>query len=182
MNKLSTKLQDFFVLEPRVFGDDRGFFLESWNAQTFEKIGISSQFVQDNHSFSSRGVLRGLHYQLIHPQGKLVWVVEGEVLDVAVDLRLSSPTFGLWDSVVLSGQNKLRAWVPPGFAHGFHVLSPTAHFCYKCTQFYDPKDERCILWSDTDLNVDWGVDVQSRLVVSDKDRNGIRFADAPKFP
>lgn len=176
-----TSLNDFLILEPRVFGDDRGFFLEMWNERTFRDIGIAEQFVQDNHSLSARGVLRGLHYQMRRPQGKLVWVVEGEVLDVVVDLRKSSPTFGRWSSVVLSGSNKLRAWVPRGFAHGFHVLSERAHFFYKCTDYYDPTDEACLAWNDPALGIDWRLEAGRDPLVSAKDAAGKVLAECPTF-
>jgi dTDP-4-dehydrorhamnose 3,5-epimerase len=181
MKVIQTKIPDFLILEPRVFGDDRGFFLESWNEKNFAELGVTEKFVQDNHSYSHKGVLRGLHYQLRHPQGKLVWVVEGEVLDVVVDLRRSSPTFGQWTSVRLSGENKLRAWVPKGFAHGFHVLSETAHFCYKCTDYYRPDDDRCIRWDDPDLQIDWLQFPDQNPLLSQKDLAGSSFSDAEYF-
>lgn len=172
MNILPTPLPGALILEPRVFGDARGFFLETWNEQTFAAAGIDANFVQDNHSFSRRGTLRGLHYQLTQPQGKLVWVVAGEVLDVVVDLRRSSPTFGQWTSAVLSGENFRRMWVPPGFAHGFSVLSESAHFCYKCTAYYAPADERVILWNDPDLAIDWQIPSDLPPVLSGRDLAG----------
>ena len=163
------------IIETKVFGDERGFFLETFQAQRYaEQAGITLPFVQDNHSRSSRGVLRGLHFQKTKPQGKLVRVVRGEVYDVAVDIRLGSPTFGQWDSVILSEENKTQFWVPPGFAHGFVVLSDTADFEYKCTSYYDPTDEGSILWSDSALDISWPVD-NPRL--SQKDANAPRLSD-----
>jgi len=149
-------IPDVILIEPKVFGDERGFFFESFNQAQFEQaIGKSVQFVQDNHSRSVKNVLRGLHYQIKQPQGKLVRVVQGEVFDVAVDLRKSSPTFGQWVGETLSADNKRQLWVPEGFAHGFLVLSDTAEFLYKTTDYYSPNHERCILWNDTDLAIDW---------------------------
>ena len=151
-----TKLKDCVVIEPRVFGDSRGFFLETFQADRYaQEAGIVLPFVQDNHSRSTRGVLRGLHFQRTKPQGKLVRVVSGEVYDVAVDIRVDSSTFGQWEGVVLSEANKKQFWVPPGFAHGFLVLSAVADFEYKCTDYYDPSDEGCILWSDPALSIPW---------------------------
>jgi len=174
----STSIADALVLEPRVFEDERGFFLESYSERKFAEIGISDKFVQDNHSCSKRGVLRGLHYQVEKPQGKLVRVVSGEVLDVFVDLRRSSPTFGRWHGVKLSGENRLVAWVPVGLAHGFYVLSDTAHVLYKSTEFYYPELERTILWNDPDLGIEWGAD---KPLLSAKDDVGTRFCDAETF-
>ncbi|HZP17068.1 MAG TPA: dTDP-4-dehydrorhamnose 3,5-epimerase [Terriglobales bacterium] len=179
MNILETPLGGALVLEPRVFEDERGFFLESYNQKVLAGIGITGTFVQDNHSYSKRGVLRGLHYQVRKPQGKLVRVVSGEVLDVLVDLRKSSPTFGRWHAVVLSGENRRQAWIPAGFAHGFYVLSEGAHVLYKSTEFYFPELERTILWSDPDLNIQWGNSAEPLL--SAKDRSGTRFRDADLF-
>jgi dTDP-4-dehydrorhamnose 3,5-epimerase len=166
------------VLEPRVFEDERGFFLESYSERTFAEIGIRDKFVQDNHSCSKQGVLRGLHYQVEKPQGKLVRVVSGEVLDVFVDLRRSSPTFGRWHGVKLSGENRLVAWIPVGCAHGFYVLSDNAHVLYKSTEFYYPELERTILWNDPELAVDWGT---TNPLLSEKDQRGTLFRDAEKF-
>ena len=165
-----TALPGVVILEPRVFGDERGFFFESYNEKTFTEVGIAERFVQDNHSFSARNVIRGLHYQLTHPQGKLVRVPVGEILDVAVDLRRSSPTFGKWDAARLSGENKRMLWIPAGFAHGFRILSETAHVLYKATDFYAPECERTLLWNDPDLKIAWGLDAEP--VVSAKDRQG----------
>lgn len=155
MKVTPTKIPDVVIIEPRVFGDDRGFFYESYNEKTFtEATGITRNFVQDNHSRSQKNVLRGLHYQIQQPQGKLVRVVVGEVLDVAVDIRKSSPTFGQWVSCLLSAENKRLFWVPEGFAHGFVVLSDAAEFLYKTTDYYAPEYERTILWNDADLGID----------------------------
>jgi dTDP-4-dehydrorhamnose 3,5-epimerase len=173
-----TPISGALILEPRVFEDERGFFLESYSERTFAEIGIQEKFVQDNHSCSKRGVLRGLHYQVQKPQGKLVRVVSGEVLDVFLDLRRSSPTFGRWHSIKLSGENQLVAWIPVGFAHGFYVLSDNAHFLYKSTEFYYPELERTILWNDPDLGIEWGAD---KPLLSAKDERGTRFRDAEVF-
>jgi len=167
-------IADVFLLEPRVFGDERGFFFESFNQADFEaSIGKPAKFVQDNHSRSAKGVLRGLHYQIRQPQGKLVRVVQGEVFDVAVDLRKSSPSFGLWVGEVLSAENKRQLWVPEGFGHGFLVLSDTADFLYKTTDYYAPQYERSIIWNDRTLGIDWPGDIPP--ILSDKD------AQAPEF-
>ena len=175
-----TKIPDVLIIEPKVFGDDRGFFYESFNRKSFEAAtGITTDFVQDNHSKSSKGVLRGLHYQMKQPQGKLVRVVSGEVLDVAVDIRKSSDTFGQWEGVILSAENKRQLWVPEGFAHGFIVLSEAAEFLYKTTDYYAPEYERCILWNDTQLSIDW--QYSGDPLVSDKDAQGVSFKDADVF-
>ena len=167
MNVIKTKLEDCVVIEPNIFGDDRGFFLETFNTSRYADLaGITLPFVQDNHSRSSKGVLRGLHFQKTKPQGKLVRVVRGEVYDVAVDIREGSNTFGKWEGVLLSEANKKQFWVPPGFAHGFLVLSDIADFEYKCTDYYDPYDEGSILWSDPALNISWSI---SNPILSDKD-------------
>jgi dTDP-4-dehydrorhamnose 3,5-epimerase len=179
MKVLESALNGALILEPKVFGDSRGFFLESYNEKAFAAIGIKEKFVQDNHSYSARGVLRGLHYQIQKPQGKLIRVVSGEVLDVFLDLRKSSPTFGRWHSARLSGENKLLAWIPAGFAHGFHVLSESAHVLYKTTDFYAPELERTILWNDPDLNIQW--ENQEEPTLSEKDRQGMRFKAAEVF-
>jgi len=157
MNIIKTKLSDCIIIEPKVYGDDRGFFLETFQAERYATAGITLPFVQDNHSRSSKGVLRGLHFQKTKPQGKLVRVVRGEVYDVAVDIRLGSPTYGRWEAVVLSEDNKKQFWVPPGFAHGFMVISDFADFEYKCTDYYDPTDEGSLLWNDPDLNIPWPI-------------------------
>jgi len=156
MNVIQTNLAGVVVIEPKVFGDDRGFFLETFQKERYQQLaGIDLEFVQDNHSRSARGVLRGLHFQKTKPQGKLVRVVSGEVFDVAVDINPGSPTYGQYEGVILSAQNKRQFWVPPGFAHGFAVLSETADFEYKCTDYYDPSDEGSLLWNDPDVNIDW---------------------------
>jgi dTDP-4-dehydrorhamnose 3,5-epimerase len=170
-----TKLDGCVIIEPKVFGDERGFFLETFQAERYASLaGISSPFVQDNHSRSSKGILRGLHFQKTKPQGKLVRVVRGEVYDVAVDIREGSATFGEWEGVILSEDNKKQFWVPPGFAHGFVVLSDTADFEYKCTDYYDPSDEGSILWSDPDLNIPWPI---ANPVLSTKDESAKRLVD-----
>ncbi|RKT49744.1 dTDP-4-dehydrorhamnose 3,5-epimerase [Azonexus fungiphilus] len=170
-----TQIADVLLIEPRVFGDDRGFFYESFNQKAFEEAtGINLPFVQDNHSKSSRGVLRGLHYQLApHAQGKLVRVVQGEVFDVAVDIRKDSKTFGQWVGVHLSAENKQQLWIPPGLAHGFVVLSETAEFLYKTTDYYAPQAERSLRWNDPTLAIDWPLDGEPLL--AEKDRNGHSF-------
>jgi len=176
-----TNIPDVLIIQPKVFGDDRGFFLESFNKKAFQSAtGLTKEFVQDNHSKSTRSVLRGLHYQVKQPQGKLVRVVSGEVLDVAVDLRKSSHTFGQWAGVNLSAENKRQLWVPEGFAHGFLVLTETAEFIYKTTDYYAPEYERCIRWDDAQLMIDWqfnGV----KPKVSEKDAQGVAFKDADVF-
>jgi dTDP-4-dehydrorhamnose 3,5-epimerase len=174
-----TPLVDVVILAPRVFEDARGYFLESYNERELAEVGIRQRFVQDNHSYSVRNVVRGLHYQVPYPQGKLVRVVVGEILDVAVDLRLSSSTFCKWHSVVLSGQNKRMLWVPPGFAHGFRVLSEGAHVLYKATDFYHPEHERTILWNDAELNIDWRLDEPP--IVSGKDSSGTTLRESEPF-
>lgn len=174
-------LPEVILLEPRVFGDTRGFFFESYNERAFrEATGLERRFVQDNHSRSARGVLRGLHYQLRQPQGKLVRVVAGEVFDVAVDLRRSSPTFGRWVGATLSAENKRQLWVPEGFGHGFLVLSEWADFLYKATDYYAPESERCIVWDDPDLGIAWPL--EGAPVLSDKDRRAPRLQGAGVYP
>ena len=168
MNIVDTKIPEVKIIEPKVFGDDRGFFLETFQAERYAcVIGDGLTFVQDNHSRSCKGVLRGLHFQKTKPQGKLVRVVTGEVFDVAVDIRKNSATFGQWEGVLLTGDNKKQFWVPPGFAHGFVVLSETADFEYKCTDFYDPSDEGAIRWNDPDLAIDWPIDFAPSLSAKD---------------
>jgi dTDP-4-dehydrorhamnose 3,5-epimerase len=177
MRSTPTAIPDVLVLEPKVFGDDRGFFYESYNQQAFQAAtGLDVTFVQDNHSKSARNVLRGLHYQVEQPQGKLVRVVQGEVFDVAVDIRKGSKTFGLWVGQILSAENKKQLWVPPGLAHGFVVLSETAEFLYKTTDYYAPAHERCIAWNDPDLAIDW--QMQGEPLLSAKDAAGVAFSDA----
>ncbi len=179
LKKIPTSLPGVFILEPRVFGDERGFFFESYNQRVMAEAGILERFVQDNHSCSSRNVLRGLHYQVKQPQGKLVRVVEGEILDVAVDMRRSSPSFGRWEAVRLSGDNKRMLWIPLGFAHGFRVLSEKAHVFYKATDFYAPEHERTIVWNDPYLKINWELDGEP--IVSPKDQRGAAFRDADSF-
>ena len=175
-----TKIPDVLIIEPKVFGDERGFFFESFNKKAFaEATGITAEFVQDNHSKSARGVLRCLHYQIKQAQGKLVRVTSGEVLDVAVDIRKSSDTFGQWVGIILSAENKRQLWIPPGFAHGFIVLSETAEFLYKTTDYYAPDYERCIRWDDADLAVDW--QLKGQPLVSEKDSQGAAFSIAELF-
>ncbi|MFW8565401.1 dTDP-4-dehydrorhamnose 3,5-epimerase [Orrella sp. 11846] len=183
MNIVQTDIPEVLIFEPRVFGDARGFFFESFNQKVFEKaVGREINFVQDNHSRSAHGVLRGLHYQIQQPQGKLVRVVHGAVFDVAVDLRKSSPTFGKWVGVMLSEENKRQLWVPEGFAHGFVVVSDTADFLYKTTDFYAPEHERSILWDDSDLNIVWPALQVEKPLVSSKDLVGSTFKAADVFP
>ncbi len=181
MNVLRTPIEGLLVIEPRVFGDDRGFFMESWNQRMFRELtGVQESFVQDNHSRSGRGVLRGLHYQLRQPQGKLVRVVQGEVFDVAVDVRRSSPTFGRWHGVILSESNRRQFWVPAGFAHGFVVLSESADFLYKTTDYYAPEHERSIAWNDPAVGIDWPLGgIEPKL--SAKDQAGLSLAQAEVF-
>lgn len=182
MNVIASDIPDVLILEPRVFGDERGFFYESFNAKAFgDATGLRDlTFVQDNHSRSAKGVLRGLHYQIENAQGKLVRVTAGEVLDIAVDIRRSSPTFGRWVGVRLSAENSRQLWVPPGFAHGFVVLSDYAEFLYKTTDYYTPAAERCIRWDDADLAIDWELDGTPQL--SAKDQNGKALKEADLFP
>ncbi|MBA1256771.1 dTDP-4-dehydrorhamnose 3,5-epimerase [Pseudomonas oryzihabitans] len=175
MQVFETAIPDVKLIEPKVFGDDRGFFLESFQAERYaEQAGITLAFVQDNHSRSARNVLRGLHFQRSKPQGKLVRVVRGEVLDVAVDIRRGSPTFGNVVAEILSEDNKRQLWIPPGLAHGFVVMSETADFEYKCTDYYDPSDEGSLIWNDPDLNIDWRV---TDPILSAKDAQGLRLAE-----
>jgi len=180
MKIIETSIPDVLIIEPKVFGDERGFFYESFNAAAFEAAtGLRRQFVQDNHSKSQRGVLRGLHYQIQQPQGKLVRVVAGEVFDVAVDLRKSSPSFGLWVGTQLSAQNQRQLWIPEGFAHGFVVLSESAEFLYKTTDYYAPEHERSLLWNDPELGIEWPLDEPPQL--SAKDQAGKCLSDAELF-
>jgi dTDP-4-dehydrorhamnose 3,5-epimerase len=181
MNLIETGIRDVLIVEPRVFGDERGFFMESWNERTFSEAGLDISFVQDNHSRSSRGVLRGLHYQSPGPQGKLVRVTAGAVFDVVVDLRRSSPTFGKSVGVELSAANKRMLWVPEGMAHGFLCLEDGTDFMYKCRGFYDPANEHCLLWNDPALGIEWPLDdIVPQL--SPKDAVGLPLADAVTFP
>ena len=176
-----TPLAGVVVIRPKVFGDDRGFFFESWNRQQFQDAGLPSDFVQDNHSRSRQGILRGLHYQTEQPQGKLVRVAAGEVFDVAVDLRNDSPTCGQWFGCMLSAENKAQLWVPPGFAHGFYVLSPYADFLYKCSDYYHPESEVTLAWNDPTVAIDWPLVNGQPPELSAKDDAGLGWAQAPKF-
>ncbi len=177
MKAHATAIPDVKILEPRVFGDSRGFFFESYNERKFrEATGVAPHFVQDNHSRSAQGVLRGLHYQVERAQGKLVRVTAGEVFDVAVDIRKDSPTFGQWAGVILSAENKRQLWIPAGLAHGFVVLSESADFLYKTTEYYAPEHERCIIWNDPDLAIEWPI--SGAPLLSAKDTAGLRFRDA----
>jgi dTDP-4-dehydrorhamnose 3,5-epimerase len=181
MKVIPTEIPDVLIIEPQVYGDDRGFFLESFNQKDFrEKTGVNTTFVQDNHSMSLKNVLRGLHYQIPNPQGKLVRVVNGSVFDVAVDARKSSPTFGQWVGCVLSAENKRIFWVPEGFAHGFLVLSDRAEFLYKTTNYYYPKYEKTISWNDADLGIDWPLETPP--ILSPKDQAGQPFKSVEVFP
>ncbi len=174
MNVIQTGLKDCVIIEPKVFGDERGFFLETFQAERYAELaGINLPFVQDNYSRSSKGVLRGLHFQKKKPQGKLVRVVRGAVFDVAVDIRLDSSTFGKWEGVILSEENKRQFWVPPGFAHGFLVITNEADFEYKCTDYYDPSDEGSIIWDDVDINIKWPENINIKL--SEKDSRAPGF-------
>ncbi len=177
-----TEIPEVIEIEPAVFGDPRGVFLESWHARKFKEIGLDLEFVQDNHSTSQRGTLRGLHYQLTRPQGKLVRAAAGEVFDVAVDLRRESPSFGKWVGRSLSDRNHRMLWIPAGFAHGFYVVSEVAVFLYKCTEFYVPEDERTIQWDDADLGIEWPLIEGSPPVLSEKDRQGVPFRSADCYP
>ncbi|HWX19348.1 MAG TPA: dTDP-4-dehydrorhamnose 3,5-epimerase [Candidatus Binatia bacterium] len=176
MNVIPCELKGLLILEPKVFGDARGFFLETWNRRRYREAGVEADFCQDNLSVSSRGILRGLHCQNPTPQGKLVSVLQGEVFDVAVDLRRSSPTFGKWHGTRLSGENKRQFFIPAGFAHGFLVLSETAMFHYKCTAFYTPQDEMTIRWDDPDIGIEWPM---HSPLLSEKDGKGMRLRDVP---
>ena len=176
MNVIRGPIAGLLTIEPKVFGDARGFFLETWNLDRYRAAGLDADFVQDNLSFSRRGILRGLHFQNPKPQGKLLQVLLGEVFDVAVDIRRSSPTFGKWHGLVLSAENKRQFYIPPGFAHGFVVLSETALFHYKCTEVYSPKDEMAIRWDDPDIGVEWPL---KEPLLSDRDVKGLRLCDVP---
>lgn len=170
MKVIDTNIDDVKIIEPNVFGDDRGFFLETWSSAAFEKAGLEVNFVQDNHSRSAQGVLRGMHYQIKHPQGKLVRCTAGEVFDVAVDMRKSSAYFGQWVGAVLSAENKRQLWVPPGFAHGFYVMSETADFQYKCSDIYAPEFERSLLWNDPAVGIEWPLvdGIETQLAAKDQ--------------
>ena len=181
MNVIPTRLPEVLILEPEVHGDSRGFFVETWRKSEFEKHGINVDFVQDNQSKSSQGTLRGLHYQVINPQGKLVRAIDGEIFDVAVDLRQSSATFSHWVGVTLSADNHRQLWVPPGFAHGFYVNSNTAQIVYKCTTYYAPEGDRSLLWNDETLAIDWPLG-SSEPLLSEKDRSAPTLKTAELFP
>lgn len=181
MNLIDTGLPDVICFEPTVFGDERGFFMETWRKSWLTELGIDADFVQDNHSSSRKGILRGLHYQIKQPQGKLVRVVRGEVFDVAVDLRRSSPHFGRWAGMILSAENKRIMWIPPGFAHGFLVLSDMAEFVYKCTTYYAPEHDRSLLWNDPDIGVDWPLEGIDEVLLSAKDRNATPLQSAEVY-
>jgi len=180
MKVTPTRIPDVLIIEPRVFGDKRGYFLESWNKKVFESTtGIKAEFVQDNHSRSVKNTLRGLHYQIQQPQGKLVRVTSGRVFDVAVDLRKSSPTFGQWEGIELSEENHRQLWVPEGFAHGFVILSESADFLYKTTSYYAPEYDRCLRWNDPDVGIDWPL--EGEPILSEKDATAPYFADIEVF-
>ena len=181
MEIIKTDFLKAFLILPRVFLDERGYFFESYNAKKFATVGINQSFVQDNHSYSIRGVLRGLHYQIIHAQGKLVSVLVGEIYDVIVDLRQTSPTFGKWQGFTLSAENKKMLWVPVGFAHGFLTVSPTAEIQYKVTDYYSPKWERTLLWNDPELGITWPLKDVVEVIASDKDQAGVPFTQAEVY-
>jgi len=181
MNLIETRLPGVLIIEPKVFGDERGFFMETWNAKTFAEKGLDLAFVQDNQSRSEKHSLRGLHYQIKQPQGKLVRVTAGRAFDVAVDLRRSSAHFGKWDGVELSAENKRMLWVPPGFAHGFLALEDGTDFLYKCTNFYAPEHERAVLWNDPGIGIIWPLPTHAAPILSAKDRTGSRLAEAETY-
>ena len=181
MKFIPTAIADVILIEPRIFGDERGFFFESWNEKLFSDVGLDVKFVQDNHSKSAQGILRGMHYQMKQTQGKLVRVCAGEVFDVAVDMRKSSPTFGKWVGEYLSAQNQRMMWIPPGFAHGFYVTSESAEFLYKCTDLYAPEHEVSMRWDDPEVGIEWPLHHSEMPRLSAKDEVGLWFADAPKF-
>ena len=176
-----TEIPDVVLIEPEVFGDERGYFMETWHLEKFSRAGISDRFMQSNQSKSEQRILRGLHYQIKHPQGKLVHVISGAVFDVAVDLRRSSPSFGQWVGKTLTEENKHMLWVPPGFAHGFYVISDGAEFVYQCTDTYYPEHERCIRWDSADLGIEWPLPKGQSPILSEKDRNGELFNQADYF-
>jgi dTDP-4-dehydrorhamnose 3,5-epimerase len=181
MQITSTLLPGILLIEPRVFADERGFFMETYQAQKFAALGIPDDFVQDNQSGSRRGILRGLHYQVVNPQGKLVRCVIGEIYDVAVDLRRSSPTFGHWVGTILSSENKRQLWIPIGFAHGFYVLSDWAEVIYKASDYYNPQGERCLLWNDPKIGIEWPVPSGESPLLSPKDKLGLPLSQAETF-
>jgi len=175
---IETKIPDVKIIEPTVHGDERGFFMETWNESRFNQLVTKAKFVQDNHSKSAKGTLRGLHYQTENTQGKLVRVISGEVFDVAVDVRKGSPTFGQWVGVYLSGENKKQLWVPEGFAHGFYVTSEEAEFVYKCTDYYNPKAEHTIIWNDPEIGIKWPLFDAQKLLMAKKDAQGLSIKDS----
>ena len=181
MKIIASNIPDILVFEPTIYSDGRGYFMETWRQSVFDAQGIDAGFVQDNQSNSNRGTLRGLHYQLNHPQGKLARVVSGEVFDVAVDLRKSSAYFGRWIGILLSAENKKQLWIPPGFAHGFYVMSDSAELLYKCTDYYDPEDDHSLLWNDETVGIDWPL-LDSKPLLSDKDKNAPRLLEATVYP
>ena len=181
MKLVDTQIADVKIIEPAVFGDERGYFMETWSSEKFKEQGLDINFVQDNHSRSPQGILRGMHYQIEHTQGKLVRVVTGKVFDVAVDIRKSSDTFGQWIGVELSDENHRMLWVPPGFAHGFYVMSEQADFLYKCTDIYAPQYERCIQWDDAEIGIDWPLVDGTPPILSDKDKQGLALSTAEVF-
>lgn len=180
-NFIETKIKGVYIIEPKVFGDNRGYFMETYNKEQFDAAGLTMTFVQDNESKSSKGVLRGLHFQTQHTQGKLVRVTEGEVFDVAVDLRKGSPTYGQWEGVILNDENKRQFYIPEGFAHGFLVLSDKAVFNYKCTDFYDPEHDGGVMWNDPDIGIEWPLEGIEEILLSEKDKNhkGLKDLDVP---
>lgn len=181
MEIIETQIPEVKIVVPKVFGDERGYFMETYRESWLDDLGVSKSFVQDNQSKSSHGILRGLHYQVNNPQGKLVRVVSGTVFDVAVDLRKASKTFGKWVGVELSAENKKQLWVPEGFAHGFYVMSEEAEFVYKCTDYYSPENDRCLLWNDESINVEWPIPPENEPLLSSKDINGLKFMDAETY-
>lgn len=182
MEFVPTDIPDVVLIKPQVFGDARGFFMETWEARKFANAGYAHDFVQDNHSRSVKGTLRGLHYQIKQPQGKLVRVIAGEVFDIAVDLRKRSPTFGKWVGAYLSAENKQQLWVPPGFAHGFLVTSDVAEFVYKCTDFYAPQFEQTVIWNDPEIGIEWPLSAGQMPLLSNKDNAGRLLRDAEIYP
>jgi dTDP-4-dehydrorhamnose 3,5-epimerase len=178
---IETPIKGLLIIGTKIFKDDRGFFIESYNLREFEEIGLNLRFVQDNHSKSKKGVLRGLHFQLKYPQGKLVRVISGRVYDVAVDLRIDSPTFGKWFGIELTGENGLQFYIPPGFAHGFISLEDNTHFFYKCTEFYYPDDDLGIIWNDPEININWPLEQVEKLIISDKDKNLPSFREVKEL-
>ena len=178
---IKTPIKDLVIIETKIFKDDRGFFIESYNPRDFTNLGINGHFVQDNHSMSKKGVLRGLHFQLKHPQGKLIQVISGKVFDVAVDLRLNSPTFGKWYGIELSYDSGLQFYIPSGFAHGFLAIEENTHFFYKCTDFYYPDDELGIIWNDKDIGIQWPLSQVEKIIISDKDSKLSSFSEVRRI-